>query len=60
MKTVSRKLVRSGLAAGLLLGALLLVSAQEPASPAPDNTKVNDRDRSSNQPTADQQKGKPF
>ncbi len=56
MKTVSRKLVRSGLAAGLLLGGLMLVLAQEPATPAPDNTKVNDRDRSSNQPTADQQK----
>ena len=34
--------------------------AQEPstqqASPAPDNTKVNERDRSQNEPTADQQK----
>src|SRR6202011_1155326 len=26
------------------------------ASPAPDNTKVNERDRSQNQPTADKQK----
>lgn len=34
--------------------------AQEPsnqqASPAPDNTRVNERDRSQNEPTADQQK----
>ena len=55
MKIVCRNLVRIGFAAGLLFGGLLLVSAQEPASPAPDNTKVNERDRSSNQPTADQQ-----
>jgi hyperosmotically inducible protein len=29
---------------------------QDPASPPPDNTKVNERDRNPNQPTADQQK----
>jgi hyperosmotically inducible protein len=56
MKTVCRNLVRMGFAAGLLFGGLLLMAAQEPASPAPDNTKVNDRDRNSNQPAADQQK----
>lgn len=56
MKTVSRKLVRTGIAAGLLFGGCLLLSAQEPASPAADNTKINDRDRNPNQPTADQQK----
>jgi hyperosmotically inducible protein len=56
MKTVCRNLVRMGFAAGLLFGGLLLMAAQEPASPAPDNTKMNDRDRNSNQPTADQQK----
>jgi hyperosmotically inducible protein len=56
MKTVCRNLVRMGFAAGLLSGGLLLMAAQEPASPAPDNTKMNDRDRNSNQPTADQQK----
>src|ERR1700733_1330187 len=56
MKTVCRNLVRMGFAAGLLFGGLLRMAAQEPASPAPDNTKMNDRDRNSNQPTADQQK----
>ena len=56
MKTVPQKMIRIGLATGLLFGGLLLASAQEPASPAPDNTRVNDRDRNSNQPTADQQK----
>ena len=48
------------LCTGLLLGAGVLASAQEPttqqASPAADNTKVNERDRSQNEPTADQQK----
>ena len=60
MKTVYRNVVRSLLCAGLLVGTAALASAQEPstqqASPAPDNTKVNVRDRSQNEPTADQQK----
>jgi len=60
MRTIHRNIVRSFLCAGLLLGTGALVSAQEPstqqASPAPDNTKVNERDRSPNEPTADQQK----
>ena len=56
MKTVCQNVVRSALATGLLFGGLVLATAQDPASPAPDNTKVNDRDRNSNQPTADQQK----
>jgi hyperosmotically inducible periplasmic protein len=60
MKTLCRNVVRSLLCAGLLLGAGALASAREPstqqASPAPDNTKVNERDRSQNEPTADQQK----
>ncbi len=55
MRTVYCRLVRICTATGLLFGGLLLVSAQQPASPAPDNTKVNERDRNSNQPTADQQ-----
>ena len=55
MKIIGRRLVRICTATGLLFGGLLLVSAQEPASPAPDSTKVNERDRNSNQPTADQQ-----
>jgi hyperosmotically inducible protein len=41
---------------GLLLGGIGMLSAQD-ASPAPaDNTKINQRDRSQNEPTADQQK----
>lgn len=57
MKAFYRRL----LCAGLLLGTGVLVAAQEPstqqASPAPDNTRVNERDRSQSEPTADQQKG---
>jgi hyperosmotically inducible periplasmic protein len=60
MKTIHRNVVRTVLCAGLLLGTGALASAQEPstqqATPAPDNTKVNERDRSPNEPTADQQK----
>jgi osmotically-inducible protein OsmY len=60
MKAVYRNVVRSLLCAGLLLGAGALAYAQEPSSqqttPAPDDTKVNQRDRSRNEPTADQQK----
>ncbi len=60
MKAVYRNVVRTVLCSGLLLGAGVVASAQEPsnqqASPAPDNTKVNERDRSQNEPTADQQK----
>ena len=60
MKTIYRNVVRSLLCSGLLLGAGVVASAQEPttqqASPAADNTKVNERDRSQNEPTADQQK----
>jgi hyperosmotically inducible periplasmic protein len=60
MKAVYRNVVRSLLCAGLLLGTGALASGQEPstqqASPAPDNTKVNERDRSQNEPAADQQK----
>jgi hyperosmotically inducible protein len=61
MKVDYRNAVRTLLCTGLLLGAGVMASrAQEPtnqpAPPAPDNTKVNERDRSKNQPTADQQK----
>ncbi len=44
---------------GLLLGAGVLAGAEptgQQAPPAADNTKVNERDRSQNEPTADQQK----
>ena len=60
MKAVYRNLVRTLLCAGLLLGAGVLLSAQEPTSPpdapAADNTKVNERDRSKTAVTADQAK----
>jgi len=59
MKAVYRNIVRALLCTGLLLGSEV-VFAQEPASqqasPAADNTKVNERDRSQKEPTADQQK----
>jgi hyperosmotically inducible protein len=58
MKRAFRTAVRSFLFASLL-GSWTLVMAQEPvgqtATPA-DNTKVNERDRNKNEPTADQQK----
>jgi hyperosmotically inducible protein len=53
------KIIRAGLLVGSLLGAGALVIAQEQTSQAPppaDNSKVNQRDRSANEPTADQQK----
>jgi len=60
MKVVYRTAVRTFLCTGLLLGSGALALAQEPtgqqAAPAVDNTKVNERDRSKNEPTADQQK----
>jgi osmotically-inducible protein OsmY len=39
-----------------LVGGSALGVCQDPATPPPDNTKVNERDRNANQPTADQQK----
>jgi osmotically-inducible protein OsmY len=60
MKTVHSTIIRIGLFAGLLLGGWTIASAQEPAqepaAPQADNTKVNQRDRNSNESTADQQK----
>jgi osmotically-inducible protein OsmY len=57
MKVIYRTAVRTFLCSGLLLGSLALARAQEPAGQAaPDNTKVNERDRSKEEPTADQQK----
>src|SRR6202049_3793442 len=60
MKTVQNTIIRIGLFAGLLLGGWAIGSAQkaaqEPAAPQADNTKVNQRDRNSNESTADQQK----
>jgi hyperosmotically inducible protein len=60
MRAVYRNVARSLLCAGLLLVSGVVGFAQEPstqqASPPADNTKVNQRDRSQNEPTADQQK----
>jgi len=59
MKPFHRNAVRTFLCSGLLLGAGVLARAQDPSTqqaPAPDNTKVNQRDRSQAEPTADQQK----
>ena len=48
------------LALGLLMGGgVSNVFAQEPKPAAPDNTKVNKRDRSKTEPTADQAKNAP-
>jgi hyperosmotically inducible periplasmic protein len=59
MKVIS-SLVRISLCTGLLLGSVAFGHAQEPASqpasPAVDNTKMNQRDQNKNEPTADQQK----
>jgi hyperosmotically inducible protein len=60
MKVDCKNIARTLLCTGLLLGVGVLVRAQEPTSqqapPAADNTKTNERDRSANEPTADQQK----
>jgi hyperosmotically inducible protein len=60
MKAVYRNIARILLCAGLLLASGVVGFAQEPstqqASPPADNTRVNERDRSQNEPTADQQK----
>jgi hyperosmotically inducible protein len=60
MKALYRNVVRMVLCTGLLLSAGVVGSAQEPstrqASPVPDNTKVNERDPSQTETTADQQK----
>ena len=59
MKVDCKNIVRTFLCTGLLLGVGVLTYAQEPnnqAPPASDNTKTNQRDRSTNEPTADQQK----
>jgi osmotically-inducible protein OsmY len=61
---MSGKMIRAMFGAVLLVSALgvssMLVRAHGPAgqdpTPAPDNTKVNKRDQSKTEPTADQQK----
>ena len=60
MKFVDTSIVRIALCTGLLLGSVAIGSAQETtsqqATPAVDNTKMNQRDQNKTEPTADQQK----
>ncbi len=62
---LNSKVTRGALIASLLFGAWTLIGAQDqsgqsnasqPADTQPDNTKINQRDRNSNEATADQQK----
>jgi hyperosmotically inducible periplasmic protein len=52
---ISRVLFRTILSSSLFVGGWAVARAQE-TTPAADNTKVNQRDRNSSEPTADQQK----
>ena len=60
MKLDCRNIARTLLCSGLLLSMGAVARAQDPTSqqapPAADNTKTNERDRSTNESTADQQK----
>lgn len=56
MKWVLRLAFRLMMIAGLTAGIAVCASAQDNSQPAPDNTKVNARDRDNAEPTADQQK----
>jgi hyperosmotically inducible protein len=57
MKDVMKVTITVVALAFLLTLASALTSAQDPsAPPAPDNSKVNERDRNKAEPTADQQK----
>jgi hyperosmotically inducible protein len=57
MKSVLRLTTQAAFCTCLLLGLWGIASAQDNSQqPAPDNTKVNERDKSSSEPTADQQK----
>jgi hyperosmotically inducible protein len=66
MKLFSQITIRTALATGLLFGGCAFAGAQQQSAdqdsatrsnaPQPDNTKVNQRDRNANEPTADQQR----
>jgi osmotically-inducible protein OsmY len=58
MRIVMQNIVRTALCASLL-GGWALAGAQDSPSTQPDNTKMNQRDRNSNEATADQQKMNP-
>lgn len=67
MKLISRKMifdqaVRAATLAALLVSGGVFASAQQTtdqSTPQADNTRTNQRDRNSNEPTADQQKANP-
>jgi osmotically-inducible protein OsmY len=56
MKLVLQKAFCIALFAPLLLSGWAVASAQQATDPQADNTKMNQRDRNSNEATADQQK----
>ena len=56
MKVALYNLVRPLLVGVFVIGTLAAASGKQAASPQADNTKINNRDRDANQPTADQQK----
>ena len=62
MTFVYKTAVRTFLCTGLLLGSGAFALAQEPTSqpPAPDNTKVNERDRSQGRIHGRSAKGQSF
>jgi hyperosmotically inducible protein len=63
MRFVFKSVIHTFLCAVLLLGSAAFAGAQQPAdqqsAPAADNTKVNERDKNQNEPTASQQKENP-
>jgi hyperosmotically inducible protein len=56
MKLVLQKAFRIALFAPLLLSGWAVAGAQQTTDPQADNTRMNQRDRNSNEATADQQK----
>ena len=57
MKNGFTKICSTAVCATLLTAGLALAAGQDSQSPSqPDNTKMNQRDRNSNEPTADNQK----
>jgi hyperosmotically inducible periplasmic protein len=57
MKWPLKLALQMGMITCLLTGTWIVASAQNNSpQPAPDNTKVNERDKDKSQPTADQQK----
>src|SRR5450759_2121846 len=63
MRFVFKSVIHTFLCAVLLLGSAAFAGAQQPAgqqsAPAAENTKVNERDKHQNEPTASQQKENP-